>query len=153
VSCPSLASLKPTACRNMCGWIINGSFAALPVRCTMRRNHAAVTGVPCSVVNTYGLAPPWRGRKARNSGPRRGWRDSIPPFSRFTCNRPCFRSTSDQRSWQSSEALSPCRYARRIAATSLAPFLPRLRGRLKELGNLPFGQVLTGPILGISFTT
>jgi hypothetical protein len=103
----------------------------------MRRNHAGVTGVPCSVVNTYGLAPPWRGRKARNSGPRRGWTDSIPPFSRFTCNRPCFRSTSDQRSRQSSEALSPCRYPRRIAATSLAPFLPRLRAVSRSLVTSP----------------
>ncbi len=36
-----------------------------------RKNQAVVTGVPASVMKTYGLLP-WSGRRARSSGPRSG---------------------------------------------------------------------------------
>jgi hypothetical protein len=75
-----------------------------------------------------------------------------PPLARFTCKRPFLKSICDHRKLQSSLARNPCRYANRIAAASLAPFLPRLRAasikrstsfsvrysltRYAELGNL-----------------
>ena len=43
-----------------------GSLAASPVRLTIRRNQAVVTGVPASVVKTEGLEP-CRGHKARQA--------------------------------------------------------------------------------------
>jgi len=48
----------------MCGWTGKGSLAARPVRWTIRKNHAVVTGVPASVTNTYGLCP-CKGRNAK----------------------------------------------------------------------------------------
>jgi hypothetical protein len=74
----------------------------------------------------YVRAHALQGRNARSSGPCNGCTLSYPPLALFTCSRPCLRSICDQRSWQSSCALSPCRYASKIAALSRSPFRPRL---------------------------
>ena len=85
-----------------------------------------VVGGPASVTKTYGPAP-CNGRKARSSGPCRGRTLAQPLLARLTCSLPCRRSICDQRSWQSSAARRPWRYASKIAAPSRGPFRPRRR--------------------------
>jgi hypothetical protein len=46
VLCPSLASLKPQAWRNMWGWTGKGKPAACPMRVTSLRTAAVVRGAP-----------------------------------------------------------------------------------------------------------
>jgi microcystin degradation protein MlrC len=44
VSCPSFASLKPQACRSMCGWTGNPNALASPIRARVLRKPAGVIG-------------------------------------------------------------------------------------------------------------
>jgi hypothetical protein len=112
--------------RSVCWFEEQSSGPAAP-RATIRKNHAVVTGEPCSVTNTYGLRAGRSRRNARSSGPRSGCTLSAPPFAWLTCIRPWVRSIADQRNAQSSAARGPCRYARRIAAASRSGLRLRLR--------------------------
>ena len=40
------ASLKPVACRSMCGWMENGILAALPTLVVMRLKPGGLIGAP-----------------------------------------------------------------------------------------------------------
>lgn len=110
----------------MCGWIGNGSFAANPVRVTSLRTLDAVIGPPRSETNKYGLSGHLRrsSRSARNSGPRSGWVEGTPLFSRWTERSPAFKSNCSHFMLMASLTRSPCLYISKRRVRSRCPCRP-----------------------------